>query len=368
MKKVTFYTTPDDVENNAMEQIVRTEEFEAIENIAVFPDIHYCDEKAIPVGLAFSTTDTIFPLVTGKDMGCGVAYLRIPKRDVLKPFDKSQHYRALNQYQNEFTDERLGGGNHFLSIEEDDNFWYIICHTGTRNLGIAMYQSNYAILRDYSDNPYSIKLEKLLEIKPEWFKDYDKILWYGRHRRKQFCEKTLQFLINNGYVKGEKDPLYLKSPWPYKLTDSERFKTYEYGDSIHNHIKLENGKLIHRKGSTELNNDTVVIPLSMTRGSLLVRRAYEDPNCLNSCAHGAGRKLSRTDTLKYWHSSLKEKDRKGYEERFSEMLDRSGKFSNGYLQEFDFAYKGSENILTHQPYLKKVTETKPIVTFKFTEI
>ena len=365
--KTNYFVLENTIESNALEQIKNTESFSAIEKIAVFPDIHYCDEKAIPVGLAFSTSDTIFPLITGKDMGCGVAYLKVPKTDVLKPFDKAKHYRALDKYQNEFTDEKLGGGNHFLSIEEDEKNWYIICHTGTRNLGIAMFQANYALLQNYSDNPHSIKLDVLKAIKPEWFTNYNIILTYGKVRRSEFCQKTLQFLINNEYVKGQKDQNYLKQAPKtslIKIADSG----YEYGDSIHNHIKYENGMFIHRKGSTELNNDTIVIPLSMTRGSLLVKKAYENDNALNSCAHGAGRKLSRTDTLKYWHSSLKEKERKEYRQRFSEMLSRDGKFSNGYLQEFDFAYKESDSILADQPHLKKVTETKPIVTFKFTEI
>ncbi len=38
------------------------------------------------------------------------------------------------------TDDGLGGGNHFLSIEEDNEAVYIICHTGTRDRGIALYQ------------------------------------------------------------------------------------------------------------------------------------------------------------------------------------------------------------------------------------
>lgn len=357
--KTTYYIDPEKVEANAIGQVTATELLDEVEHIAVYPDIHYCDEKAIPVGLAFATRDTIFPLITGKDMGCGVAYLRVPKSDELAPFRKEEHYNALNNYQNQFTDERLGGGNHFLSLEEDDENLYIICHTGTRNLGIFMYQSNYGILQRNGGGE-SIQVDKLLEARPDWFVDYENIINYGKRRRSEFCYRTLQFLINNGYVKGEKDKDYLKNPI--------RAFDYEYGDSVHNHIKKEGDLYVHRKGSTELNNDTVVMPLSMTRGSLLVRKAYDDPNALNSCAHGAGRKLSRTDTLKYWHSSLKEKERKEYEKRFSEMLSRNGKFSNGYLQEFDFAYKDSSDILANQPYLRKVTETRPVVTFKFTEI
>lgn len=360
MEKIKYYVPQGEIEQNACEQIEQTALFEQISDIAVFPDIHYCDEKAIPVGIAFVTKQHIFPLVTGKDMGCGVAYLQVPKSDVLRPFDKEGHYRALNQYQNDFTDERLGGGNHFLSLEEDESSLYIICHTGTRNLGIAMYQRNYRILADNGQQPY-IDVEQLLDIAPDWFEQYDEVIQYGKKRRAEFCYKTLQFLINNGYVVGSKNKDYIKH------TNPDDFR-YRYGDSVHNHIKQENGVYVHRKGSTELGTDTVVLPLSMTRGSLLVKKVYDDPASLNSCAHGAGRKLSRTDTLKYWHSTLKEKDRKWYAATYAEMLSRDGKFANGYIQEFDFAYKGSSDILANQPYLKKVTETKPIVTFKFTEI
>jgi tRNA-splicing ligase RtcB/release factor H-coupled RctB family protein len=251
------------------------------------------------------------------------------------------------------TDEGLGGGNHFLSLEEDDNNLYIIVHTGTRNRGIYMYQKNMMLLEEFGGANY-FSTDFLNEKHPEWFKEYSDILEYGISRRKEFLIGTLNFLIRNHYVDNS-----------FK---SVEFKKY-YGDSIHNHIKEEDGKWIHRKGATELGNDTVVIPLSMTRGSLFVKKLHTtyDDN-LNSCSHGAGRKLSRTDTLKYWHSSLKERQRKEYMTQFNELLDRSGKFSKGYIQEFDFAYKNSSTILTDQPFLKKITETRPICTIKFTEI
>lgn len=72
--------------------------------------------------------------------------------------------------------------------------------------------------------------------------------------------------------------------------------------------------------------------------------------------------------MKYWRTVLKEKERRGYKQRFSEMPDRSGEFPPGYLQEFDFAYKASDDILRYQPYLERVTQTTPIVTVKYTEM
>jgi tRNA-splicing ligase RtcB/release factor H-coupled RctB family protein len=87
-----------------------------------------------------------------------------------------------------------------------------------------------------------------------------------------------------------------------------------------------------------------------------------------SCSHGAGRKLSRTDTLKHWNSGMKASERKTYMKNFFELLDKQGKFPKGYIQEFDFAYKTSDDILKLQPYITKVATTTPIATVKFTEI
>ena len=108
----------------------------------------------------------------------------------------------------------------------------------------------------------------------------------------------------------------------------------------------------------------------MSRGSLLVQAGSADltKNALHSCAHGAGRKLSRFDAMKYWKTVLKEKQRREYKERFSELLNRSGNFPQGYIQEFDFAYKDATEIFKYHPHLKKVTQTTPVVTIKYSEI
>jgi tRNA-splicing ligase RtcB/release factor H-coupled RctB family protein len=54
--------------------------------------------------------------------------------------------------------------------------------------------------------------------------------------------------------------------------------------------------------------------------------------------------------------------------RFAELLNHSGEFPIGYIQEFYFAYKDASEIFTYQPYLKKVVQTTPIVTIKYSEI
>ena len=377
---IKFYCDKTKVEQNALKQLEDYSSMPKLETLCAFTDIHYCDEKAIPVGVAFSSKDIFYPLVTGKDLGCGVMYLRVPKTHWLKPFNKHEHYNAFERAHRSMTDDGLGGGNHFLAIEEDDKDIYIICHTGSRNRGIEMFQHNYGLTKDYSQecgqNVNYVGLDYINEIDKGYFRKYYSVLEHAGDRRMDFVIKTLIFLQQSNYVACNKLEIpkdYLNMKFGNHDVEGKLYGTpYEIADSFHNHITFDNeGGVIHRKGSTELiSRNEVVIPLSMSRGSLIVKKGneYEAQLALNSCSHGAGRKLSRFDAMKYWRTTLKEKERKQYREKFSELLDRSGEFPSGYLQEFDYAYKDSDEILIQQSYLKKVTQTTPIVTVKYTEI
>ena len=348
---IKYFTDKETIEPNAAEKILELEKDLGDGNIFVFPDVHYCSERSIPVGIAFSSVDKFYPLVTGKDVACGVMFLRFPTTGWKKPFKKLEHYNALNKASQSFTDEGLGGGNHFLSIENgDDGNTYIICHTGTRNLGIYMYQHFLSLIDEFNYKEGTTGVSLPIDCWTEELSvKYKDVVATGTQRRIQFVTKTLDFLVRNGYVGAVQ---------------------YEVIDSVHNIFEINGNNAIHRKGATEIGTSPVAIPLSMTRGTLIAepkKGICGLGNNLLSCAHGAGRKLSRTDTLKYWHS-LKKKEKKSYEEKFVEMLGRDGKFPNGYLQEFDFAYKNTDSILADQPFIKKVAKTTPIITIKYTEI
>jgi RNA-splicing ligase RtcB len=376
MQPIGFYCDANSIEQNAMHQLQQYAQKPFVNNICAFTDIHYCSEKALPVGVAFEIIDYCYPLITGKDIGCGVMYLKIGKQYWLRPFEKKAHYKAWNFAHLKMTDDGLGGGNHFLSIEEDDEAIYIICHTGTRDRGIALYQHCIQLTRDFSKQ-YGQDVDFVHRnfLTDEFLKYYEATLQFGYERRMNFCIKTLIFLQNANYVQCDKagiDRNYLQMN--YKETGHKAVLNgtpYILEDSIHNHLRFTDRQIIHRKGSTELaKGKTVVIPLSMSRGSLLAQ-VMDLPGAsaaLNSCAHGAGRRLSRFDAMKYWKTVLKEKQRRAYKESFSELLDRSGNFPHGYIQEFDFAYKDVDDIFQHQPYLKKITHTRPVVTLKYTEI
>lgn len=393
MISIGFYCDPNSIEANALDQLQQYARKPYIQTLCAFTDVHYCQERALPVGVAFSTKDYIYPLITGKDIGCGVMYLKVDKAYLLKPFDKKEHYKSWSLAHQQMTDDGLGGGNHFLSIEEDEEAVYIICHTGTRDRGIALYQQCLELTREYALASGSTGNQDFVGIRKadavsgmtdyihkdflsESFRSYyEEVLHFGYERRKNFCIKTLIFLQNAGYVRSQKakiDRAYLKINYGGLEEKGVMYGTpFELSDSIHNHIRITVKGIVHRKGSTELQEQKIaVIPLSMSRGSLLVK-AVQTPalkEALSSCAHGAGRRLSRFDAMKHWRTVLKEKERKAYKARFSELLGRNGEFPSGYIQEFDFAYKDASGVLTYHPYLKQVTKTQPIATIKFSEI
>ena len=74
--KITYFTDVDKIEEKLINQLSNLIVDENILEIAVFPDIHYASEKSMPVGVSFKTKDFIYPLVSGKDTGCGVALVR----------------------------------------------------------------------------------------------------------------------------------------------------------------------------------------------------------------------------------------------------------------------------------------------------
>ena len=123
MEKLKYFCDVNTIEKNANEQVIKYAQNQFIEKVCAFTDIHFCDEKAVPVGVAFSTEDYFYPLITGKDIGCGVMYLKIAKSDWLKSFNKEEHYRAFSLAQTKMTDDGLGGGNEILVLKSTLDFF-----------------------------------------------------------------------------------------------------------------------------------------------------------------------------------------------------------------------------------------------------
>lgn len=179
----------------------------------------------------------------------------------------------------------LGGGNHFLELQVDnDGILWIMIHSGSRGMGAriadhAKETAEHMCHKWHTDLPTK-ELAFLPEDSPEGQQ------YIGRMRFAQ------DYALLNRKMMLFVGQMLLRDFSP---------KTNDRGDFInihHNFAAKENhfGKnvWVHRKGATPARpNITGIIPGSMCSKSYLVQ-GKADPQSFASCSHGAGRKFSRT--------------------------------------------------------------------------
>lgn len=191
----------------------------------------------------------------------------------------------------------LGGGNHFVELNEDDKGnVYIVIHSGSRNLGkqIAEYYQNFAY--EQLIDVTSMKDDIIKRLTEEGrAKEIQETL---RGIQKPKIRKELAYLEGQGFKdymndmniaqkyaalnrKAMIDEIVTKMDW--KITD--QFTT------IHNYIDIEN--MILRKGAISAQKDErVIIPINMRDGSIIAF-GKGNPDWNFSGPHGAGRIMSR---------------------------------------------------------------------------
>ena len=133
--------------------------------IRVMPDVH--PGKVGTIGLTMTVGESLLPSLVGVDMGCGMTLAQIKTRNVeyqkldtvireqvpvggnvRKKIHKFSHeidlrelkcYKAIDSAKAEKSIGTLGGGNHFLEVDKDEegNF-YIVVHSGSRHLGMEV--------------------------------------------------------------------------------------------------------------------------------------------------------------------------------------------------------------------------------------
>ena len=332
MNNLKIFT--DNVEQEALEQINTLLEQEAFKNckVRIMPDVHA--GKGCVIGFTADLGNKVIPNIVGVDIGCGMLTVklgnididfdkldkairkRVPSgRDVhegrIVRFKQLQNLHCYRQLKDAKRLERsigtLGGGNHFIEIDiDDDNNKYLIIHTGSRNLGkqVAEYYQNLAIeLMQGKD--------KLYEMQNKLIKEYKE-----QDRRKEIQEaiKELHRKYNPNplnipkelcYLTGEYRQMYLddmaicqefaslnRMTIAESILDEMKWNTIGGFETIHNYIDLESN--IVRKGAISAKDkEKVLIPINMRDGCIIgYGKGNEDWNC--SAPHGAGRIMSRS--------------------------------------------------------------------------
>ncbi|MCF0112343.1 MAG: RtcB family protein, partial [Erysipelotrichaceae bacterium] len=178
------------IEDGAIEQIQRMCDYALTEGskIRIMPDVHA--GKGCTIGTTMTVTDKVCPNIVGVDIGCGMYTVQLAEQDLdFERIDEACHFipSGMNVWEGrterfDLTDlkcyrslrdakrlERslgtLGGGNHFVEIDKaEDGTFYLIIHSGSRNLGkqVAEIYQNLAVELHSGKADYYTKREEII--------------------------------------------------------------------------------------------------------------------------------------------------------------------------------------------------------------
>lgn len=312
--------------------IIRNSEAYREQDIAIMPDAHA--GKGAVVGFSSTYDDKIVPCTVGVDIACRVTLFRIVGDIDLDILDRAIHnyipsgnsirqtevlgsqyfsYEKLRCWNGiKDGEERyrksmgtLGGGNHYIAVEGNDENKYLAIHCGSRNLGLRVanyYQDKAIASRDTRKKEIYDRYEQMIAEKRE--KGYfDAIQQLIEIRNTEIAAEPIDDLC---YIEGQDMDDYLHDmdmlrQWSYlnHVTISQVIAQncdWEYSaeiSSIHNYVDTEH-KIIRKGAISAYEGEFGIIPLNMRDGSLIVEgKGNEKWNC--SLPHGAGRILSRSE-------------------------------------------------------------------------
>jgi tRNA-splicing ligase RtcB len=318
----------EEIEAEALEDMKLIAGLPFVKHAALMPDAH--KGMKMPIGGVVACENVIVPSFVGLDIGCGVIAVKSNvHRDQLTEEIKVRLYhsvcrgvpmgfshntdRRVNELKSIHREEvefiigdtendnvvnhlekaiweqlaTCGGGNHFLELDYDENgFIWIVIHSGSRNIGkkICDYFDKCAI----EQNKIWFSLGK--DVTEKGFVPFLPVSSFLGQEYLRWMNLALQFALLNR-------TLMLKEVMKDLSYDIPSV-CFETPINIHhNYASLENhfGKnyWVHRKGATLARNDTIgIVPGSMGTATYIVQGLGNELS-LNSCSHGAGRKMGR---------------------------------------------------------------------------
>ena len=376
----------DNIDNAAYSQILNMmcQIWAKDSSVRIMPDVHA--GKGCTAGTTMTITNKVVPNLVGVDIGCGMLVAKLKDKFIeFGKLDKvikekipsgKEHRQYKHRYAKDFSlddliaDVRgeellsigsLGGGNHFIEVDKDDEGkFYVVIHSGSRHLGVAVceYWQNIAIKdcakltdeRGAIVAQYKNQGKTDSEIK-QLLKDYDHFS----------VPKELSYLTGE-HLEGYLHDMEIVQGFAAQnraamldvIVKEMGFKVTEQFETIHNYIDLKN--MILRKGSISAQEgERVIIPMNMRDGSLIcVGKGNPDWNY--SAPHGAGRLMTRADAK----NSISMKD---YKEAMKGIYTTC--VSSATVDESPMAYKPMEEIISLiEPTVTIEKIIKPVYNFK----
>lgn len=354
--------------------------------VSLMPDTHA--GKGMPIGGVIAASGVIIPNAVGVDIGCGMAFtgtdikveelrsimtgngsfIQAVIGDILRniPVGFNHHKNiqscvtldcALENMEKYEADAELtgqieagyyqigtlGGGNHFIELQEDDDGCLgIMIHSGSRNFGKQVCDYFHNAAREMNRKWYS-------EVPDEWklaFLPTDTV------QGKQYINwmnLALDFAAEN-----RSKMMYavraILEKWIGKYTNIQ----FHYTEKInchHNYAAIEHhygrNVWVHRKGATRARaGELAVIPGAMGSYSYVVEGLGNEMSFCSS-SHGAGRQYSRKGAM----------ERFSAEEVILDLKEQGVVLGKHYkadvAEESRFAYKDIDMVMENQKDLVK---------------
>ena len=384
---VKVYT--DEIEGSARQQLLNVATLPFVHHhVAAMPDVH--TGIGATVGSVIATHRAIIPAAVGVDIGCGMMAARLSLtadaldekrlrlvfnqigRDV--PVGRGQHReeRAADQAARPFEAGlarilekhpgvqkargkstnwalqmgTLGGGNHFieLCLDDDGRVW-VMLHSGSRGIGNAIGTYFIDLARRDMERWFIQLPDRDLAYLPEGsehFEDYIEALGWAQAYAARNRETMLRLILA---------ALRRHLP-PFEVTS-------EAVNCHHNYVEREHhfgaDVWVTRKGAIRARaGDLGIIPGSMGAKSYIVR-GKGAADSFQSCAHGAGRRMSRGQAMKSFTREDLARQTEGVVCRKDE----------GVIDEIPGAYKDIDTVMENQRDLVEVVHTlKQVVCVK----
>lgn len=327
--KVWSWLPLSEIEDSAMKQITNISTLPCTVQVAVMPDAH--TGYGMPIGAVLATKDAVVPYAVGVDIGCGMIAVKtdidveramrsnivaaldgifngVPvgqptkanrnsgshterqNSEVLRRWadDRGHLFGESNKHMRDRADYQLGtlgGGNHFIELQSDGAHVWLMLHTGSRGFGKAICDHYHRRAVQWCGRYYTPLVDKDLAFLStehddgrDYLIDMGFAMRYATESRKRIEAASLAAM---------------EAAWgPFNV--EHRLETHHNFAAVEKHM----GKtvVVHRKGAVSTEGGVeVTIPGSMQTGSYIAR-GIENALALNTCSHGAGRRLGRNET------------------------------------------------------------------------
>jgi tRNA-splicing ligase RtcB (3'-phosphate/5'-hydroxy nucleic acid ligase) len=384
---VKIYT--DEVESAAMQQLYNMAQLPFIHShIAAMPDVHM--GKGATVGSVIPTKGAIIPAAVGVDIGCGMNAIRlsinagelpdnlravrlaieeaIPVGFNMHTTDRARRStiqalsggldQIIGKHKKIYSMQKkpyqtwirqigtLGGGNHFieLCLDENDDVW-VMLHSGSRGVGNVIGQYFISLAKkDMGQHLINLPDKDLAYFieGARYFDDYiQAVEWaqdYAMANRREMMHLILKALR-------KKLPKFGITKEAINCHHNYVSREFHFGENVY----------VTRKGAISAGLDELgIIPGSMGAKSYIVR-GKGNPQSFCSCAHGAGRKMSRSAAKREFSEQDVEKQTAGIECRKDK----------GVIDEIPSAYKDIDQVMQNQSDLIEVVRTlKQVICVK----